>query len=95
MPWGSQITGIIDHRLFLVVNVSVSRWRALINNPVLVLADEPTGNLDRKSADLVMDLICSINQKMATSFLLSTHDEHIAAQCPRRIELLDGKIARS
>lgn len=69
--------------------------RALINNPVLVLADEPTGNLDRQSADQVMDLIRSINQSMATSFLISTHDEHIAAQCPRRIELLDGRIVRS
>jgi lipoprotein-releasing system ATP-binding protein len=69
--------------------------RALINNPALVLADEPTGNLDRQSADQVMDLIRSINQTMATSFLISTHDEHIAAQCPRRIELLDGRIIRS
>ena len=69
--------------------------RALINNPVLVLADEPTGNLDRQSADHVMDLIRSINQTMATSFLISTHDEHIAGQCPRRIELLDGRIVRS
>lgn len=69
--------------------------RALINNPVLVLADEPTGNLDRESADQVMGLIRSINQTMATSFLISTHDEHIADQCPRRIELLDGRIVRS
>lgn len=69
--------------------------RALINNPVLVLADEPTGNLDRQSADQVMDLIRSINQTMATSFLISTHDEHIAAQCSRRIELLDGRIIRA
>lgn len=69
--------------------------RALINNPALILADEPTGNLDRQSADQVMDLIRSINQSMATSFLISTHDEHIAAQCTRRIELLDGRIIRS
>lgn len=69
--------------------------RALINNPALVLADEPTGNLDRESADQVMELIRSINQSMATSFLISTHDEHIAAQCPRRVELLDGRIVRS
>lgn len=69
--------------------------RALINNPALVLADEPTGNLDRQSADQVMDLIRSINRTMGTSFLISTHDEHIAAQCPRRIELLDGRIVRS
>jgi lipoprotein-releasing system ATP-binding protein len=69
--------------------------RALINNPVLVLADEPTGNLDRESADHVMDLLGTINQTMGSSFLISTHDEHIAARCKRRIELLDGRIVRS
>jgi len=69
--------------------------RALINNPELVLADEPTGNLDRQTADQVMELIASINQAMSTSFLISTHDEHIAAKCQRRIELLDGRITRS
>lgn len=69
--------------------------RALINNPVLVLADEPTGNLDRQSADQVMDLISSINRTTGTSFLISTHDEHVADQCARRIELLDGRIVCS
>ncbi|HEY4548288.1 MAG TPA: ABC transporter ATP-binding protein [Pedomonas sp.] len=69
--------------------------RALIANPDLVLADEPTGNLDRQSADQVMELLHEINRTMCTSFLISTHDEHIARQCPRRIELLDGRILRS
>lgn len=69
--------------------------RALINNPVLVLADEPTGNLDRESAGHVMDLIRTINQTMGSSFLISTHDEYIAGRCKRRIELLDGRIVRS
>ena len=90
--------GLADHRDYRPNAMSggqrqrVAVARALINNPVLVLADEPTGNLDRRSADQVMDLIRSINRDMATSFLISTHDEHIAAQCPRRIELLDGRI---
>jgi len=66
--------------------------RALINTPALVLADEPTGNLDRKSADQVIGLIHTINQTTGTSFIISTHDEHIAAQCSRRIGLLDGII---
>ncbi len=69
--------------------------RALINNPALVLADEPVGSLDRASADSVMDLIRKINTTMDTSFLISTHDEHIAGQCRRRIELLDGRIVGS
>lgn len=93
--------GLADRREYRPAAMSggqrqrVAVARALINNPVLVLADEPTGNLDRQSADQVMDLIRSINQTMATSFLISTHDEHIAAQCPHRIELLDGRIVRS
>lgn len=65
--------------------------RALINQPALVLADEPTGNLDRESSDLVMELLRTINAETRTSFLISTHDEHIASQCDRRIEILDGK----
>ena len=69
--------------------------RSLINGPALILADEPTGNLDRESADQVMDLIRSMNSSMKTSFLISTHDEHIAGQCQRRIELLDGRIVKS
>jgi lipoprotein-releasing system ATP-binding protein len=66
--------------------------RSLINEPALVLADEPTGNLDRESADKVMALISTINAATQTSFLISTHDEKIAAQCRRRIELVDGQV---
>ncbi len=93
--------GLSDRRDFRPAAMSggqrqrVAVARALINNPVLVLADEPTGNLDRESADHVMDLIRTINQTMGSSFLISTHDEHIAGRCQRRIELLDGRIVRS
>lgn len=65
--------------------------RALMNRPELVLADEPTGNLDRESATQVMDLIAEINQKEQTTFLISTHDEKIADTCRRRIRVADGK----
>lgn len=93
--------GLSDRRDFRPAAMSggqrqrVAVARALINNPVLVLADEPTGNLDRESADHVMDLVRTINQTMGSSFLISTHDEHTAARCQRRIELLDGRIVRS
>lgn len=93
--------GLSDRRDFRPAAMSggqrqrVAVARALINNPVLVLADEPTGNLDRESADHVMDLVRKINETMGSSFLISTHDEHIAARCQRRIELLDGRIVRS
>ena len=66
--------------------------RALINDPELVLADEPTGNLDRESADQVMELIGRINAETGTSFLISTHDDRIAERCARCIELLDGRV---
>jgi lipoprotein-releasing system ATP-binding protein len=66
--------------------------RALMNKPALVLADEPTGNLDRETADQVLALIGTINRSTQTSFIISTHDEYIAARCSRRIELLDGRV---
>jgi lipoprotein-releasing system ATP-binding protein len=68
--------------------------RALINEPALVLADEPTGNLDRESADHVMELLERMNRETGTSFLISTHDERVANRCRRQIGLLDGQIVR-
>jgi lipoprotein-releasing system ATP-binding protein len=67
--------------------------RALMNAPRLVLMDEPTGNLDRESSDQVMALIRDIHTRDKTSFLICTHDEHIAAACERRIALADGRLA--
>jgi lipoprotein-releasing system ATP-binding protein len=66
--------------------------RALMNSPELVLADEPTGNLDRVSAMQVMDLIGQINREEGTTFLISTHDEKIAALCRRQIVVGDGLV---
>ncbi|SEN30648.1 lipoprotein-releasing system ATP-binding protein [Roseovarius tolerans] len=66
--------------------------RALMNCPELVLADEPTGNLDRVSAMQVMDLIAQINREEGTTFLISTHDEKIAALCQRQIVVGDGVV---
>jgi len=67
--------------------------RALMNAPELVLADEPTGNLDRDSAMQVMALIERVNRETGTCFLISTHDERIAEHCRRRIALEDGHLA--
>jgi lipoprotein-releasing system ATP-binding protein len=66
--------------------------RALMNGPELVLADEPTGNLDRDSAFQVMDLIAEINRDEGTTFLISTHDEKIASLCRRQIVVGDGLV---
>ncbi|MCC1482686.1 ABC transporter ATP-binding protein [Roseibaca sp. Y0-43] len=66
--------------------------RALMNRPELVLADEPTGNLDRDSAMQVMDLIAEINRDEGTTFLISTHDEKIAGLCCRQIVVGEGVV---
>jgi lipoprotein-releasing system ATP-binding protein len=66
--------------------------RALAMQPSLVLADEPTGNLDTKSADSVFALMREINASRQTSFLIVTHDPRLARRCDRNIELVDGLI---
>lgn len=63
-----------------------------MNGPELVLADEPTGNLDRVSAMQVMDLIAEISREEDTTFLISTHDEKIAGLCRRQIVVGDGLV---
>ena len=67
--------------------------RALAGNPSLVLADEPTGNLDTKSADEVFELMRRFHRERATSFLIVTHDPRLAQRCDRVIEMIDGRIA--
>ena len=90
--------GLAERIHFPTANLSggqkqrVAVARALMNRPDLVLADEPTGNLDRASAQQVMDLIAEINREEGTTFLISTHDEKIAALCRRQIVLGDGLV---
>ncbi|MFD4637837.1 ABC transporter ATP-binding protein [Lentzea sp. NPDC058436] len=68
--------------------------RALMNRPALLLADEPTGALDSKSGEQVMDLLLDLNQ-IGQTLLLVTHDERLATRCATRlIEVVDGRIAR-
>jgi len=90
--------GLADRVDFPSMNLSggqkqrVAVARALMNRPELVLADEPTGNLDRASALQVMELIGQINREEGTTFLISTHDEKIAAFCRRQIVVRDGVV---
>ncbi|MBU2135124.1 MAG: ABC transporter ATP-binding protein, partial [Alphaproteobacteria bacterium] len=60
--------------------------------PDLVIADEPTGNLDLRSAGQVLDLMGEVNREDGGTFLICTHDEHVAARCGRRIQLVDGRV---
>lgn len=64
--------------------------RALVNNPALVLADEPTGNLDQKTTESIFDLIKQLNQEQGIAFLLVTHDLGLADKLNRRLVMQDG-----
>lgn len=66
--------------------------RALINDPSIIMADEPTGNLDSKSGREIMDLILSLNQSRKTTIIIVTHDMNVANQTQRIIHLSDGKV---
>jgi lipoprotein-releasing system ATP-binding protein len=66
--------------------------RALINDPGIVLADEPTGNLDSESTQVVYDILRDINERFKTAFIIITHDRRIAQKADRIVEIRDGKI---
>lgn len=68
--------------------------RALINNPKIILADEPTGNLDSASTETVYNLLRSLNETYGTTFLVITHNPNVAEKTDRIIELKDGRVHR-
>jgi putative ABC transport system ATP-binding protein len=66
--------------------------RALVNNPAIILADEPTGNLDTKSGEEIMNILLDLNEKFSTTLIFVTHDPEIAARTERVIMLRDGLV---
>ncbi len=69
--------------------------RAIVHHPKVILCDEPTGNLDSATSNTVMTLLKDINEKLGTTFLLVTHDEEIASNCSRVLQMDDGLIIDS
>ena len=90
--------GLADRQDYLTSRLSggqqqrVAIARSLTMNPSLVLADEPTGNLDTHTADDIFALLREVNVREQTTFLIVTHDPRLAARCDRIIELVDGSI---
>jgi putative ABC transport system ATP-binding protein len=69
--------------------------RALINDPAIVLADEPTGNLDSKSGEEIMQLLLKLNRERGVTLIIVTHDTRVAGHTQRIIHILDGKVSDS
>jgi len=80
----SQLSGGMQQRVAIA--------RALSLSPRLVLADEPTGNLDTKSADEVFELLREFNRDMKSACLIVTHDQRLAQRCDRQVEIIDGRL---
>jgi lipoprotein-releasing system ATP-binding protein len=66
--------------------------RAMINQPDLILADEPTGNLDSHTGEEIIELLCALRDEKQTTLIMATHDARVAARAPKVVELVDGQI---
>ncbi len=95
-----KVLGLVKRRKHLPSQLSggqqqrVSIGRALINAPAIVLADEPTGNLDTKNAQDIMELLKKSNRVYRQTIILITHDREIAMQADRLLEIQDGMLVR-
>lgn len=88
--WGWENVSTTFRHSFPAVSSSAWRWRAFNGRPEVLFADEPTGNLDRKTGDKIADLLFSLNREHGTTLILVTHDPQLAARCDRRLRLVNG-----
>ena len=93
--------GLIDRKNFMPDQLSggqqqrVAIARAMINDPEILFCDEPTGNLDKKTGDEVMDILKMLNEEMGISIMVITHDQSVADRCKKIMHLSDGKLVTS
>lgn len=94
-----ELVGIADVRNNLATDISGGQQqrgaiaRSLINNPRIILGDEPTGNLDSETTEIVYGLLQDINKEFKSTFIIITHDKRIAKKADRMIEITDGRIS--
>jgi ABC-type lipoprotein export system ATPase subunit len=100
-PRGRELLGLVgladrvEHKPYELSGGEQQRVaiaRSLINDPVLVIADEPTGNLDSHTGAEIIDLLCRVRAERQTTLIIATHDASLAARAPRVIQMVDGKI---
>lgn len=89
------LAGRVEHKPYELSGGEQQRVaiaRALINEPSLILADEPTGNLDSRAGEGIIDLLCAIRDERQATLIIATHDSRIASRAPRIVDLVDGRI---
>jgi len=96
-----KAVGLDDKETSLAANLSggqkqrLAIARAIVNNPKIIFADEPTGNLDSTTGEVIIDLLFKLNKERNISIVIVTHDEELASRCTMRVYMKDGEIIKT